>query len=80
MNTPNPIPPSGGLSNGTQNAIGAGTVSAGAVIGSVVGRIASAALGPEGVALEPVITTVCTALFTAAFHWLGQKLGVPGLG
>jgi hypothetical protein len=47
----------------------------GATLGSAVGAIIVAHLGPVGPLLSGTITTATTAAFTALFHWVGTKLG-----
>jgi hypothetical protein len=47
----------------------------GATLGSAVGALIAAHLGPVGPLLASTVTMVTTAAFTALFHWAATKLG-----
>jgi hypothetical protein len=51
------------------------------MLGSVAGLAVASKFGldPMGAAGGGVIVAVA-GVFTALFHWLGQKTGIPGLG
>jgi hypothetical protein len=72
MNSPQPVP-----STGTNLAPTIGSLVGGAAGLAVVGKLGLNPLDPySGGSILVAITT----LFTAAFHWLGKKTGIPGLG
>ncbi len=48
----------------------------GSVFGSVVGSFLTTKMKLDPLSAASLIAG-CTALATAAFHWLGSKLGVP---
>jgi uncharacterized membrane-anchored protein len=48
----------------------------GSLVGSALGSVLADQLGLDAVNAASVIAG-CTALMTAAFHWIGSKLGAP---
>lgn len=72
MNSPAPVNPS---STNVAPTLGA-------LLGTSAGLIVASKLhlDPTDVTSGGALVATVSTLFTALFHWLGQKTGIPGLG
>jgi hypothetical protein len=73
---PAPLPPP--MTAGQLTAAAAPTT--GAVVGSAVGAFVAAKLGLTQPIEVAAVVSVVAGIITAAFHWLGSKIGDPSLG
>jgi hypothetical protein len=74
-----PMPPGGGA--GPPSAVKQATpATVGSVVGSAVGTLVAVKLGLMGSMEGPAVISMVTAIVTAAFHWVGDRLGLTYLG